>query len=96
MSLYINEYSNVENGIPVVPPVAQQTIAVSGTSTQSAEFDAATNYVEVISDDGDVAIQFGTDPTASFGGPDYLPNMQRKLYRVPNAQGFKLAVAESD
>lgn len=68
--LYISEYVdaplvNPGQAIPVgiEPAVAQQHFTVSGTSAQSALFNAKTKFVRIHTD-GIVSLKFGTNPTA--------------------------------
>ena len=94
-TLWVDEYTNVEDGIPVQPPVASQSISLTSSSQSSSTFNASTNYVEVVSDN-DCAVVFGTSPTASFGGNGYTPQGQRRLIRVPNGQSYKLAACTTN
>jgi hypothetical protein len=45
-------------------PVAEQTVAIGGTSTQSSAFNAQTRFIRVHTD-VICSIKIGTDPTAS-------------------------------
>ncbi len=92
-TLWISEYSNVENGIPVQPPVATQALSIGGSSTQSAAFNAATNYVELTPEGFALNYVFGTDPTAVYGEGSYFSGGTR-LFRIPNNQGYKIAFIE--
>lgn len=88
--LYINEFnrmSNFVNGLQT-PPVAEQHVAIGGTSTQSAAFDKNTYGVEVVSD-VDCSIAFGADPTAAVTA-FYLPAKTVRTYGV--VPGQKVAV----
>lgn len=62
--LYVTEYQTVYNGVPVEPAIAEQKITISGTSAQSAAFNALTTAVR-LHVDGITGIKFGVDPTAT-------------------------------
>lgn len=55
-TLYITEHADQlvlvgrAVGVPREPPVAEQTVTISGTSAQSAAFNAKTKYIRIISD----------------------------------------------
>ena len=48
---------------PAAPGVAEQTVAIGGTSTQSAAFNTLTRYV-MINTDSICSLAFGSNPTA--------------------------------
>jgi len=69
--IYITEYRDVAHdaaGNPLQcgqePPVAEQFVAIAGTSAQSAAFNDATNFVSIYAD-SDCHIAFGDDPDAT-------------------------------
>jgi hypothetical protein len=69
--LYITELESItptqEGGAAQVarmPPVAEQTIAITGTSAQSSAFNSRTRYVR-IETDVIAGIAFGPNPTAA-------------------------------
>jgi hypothetical protein len=71
MPLYITEYQSLAraNNGPFVsagqePNVAEQQVAISGSSTQSAAFNAKTGFV-MIHTDAICALAFGDNPTAA-------------------------------
>jgi hypothetical protein len=90
----IAEYTDVVENSPVAPPVAEQVITISGTtSQQSAAFQVSTNFIEVVATDGaNVHLAFGANPTASSSNM-FLPTGRVKRFRVPN--GSKVAVIQS-
>jgi hypothetical protein len=71
-SLYIAELSDPEvslaGRIPVdafhAPPVAEQKVAIGGTSTQSVAFNASTRVVRLHAD-AICSVAFGASPTAT-------------------------------
>lgn len=70
-TLYISEYASLlqaQNGsyipVPQEPAIAVQTVAISGTSAQSAAFNAATKFIRV-SPDGICSLKWGSNPTAT-------------------------------
>lgn len=77
-TLYISEFKNEAQaasqrtwgsgpaGVPVAqqPPVAEQTVAIGGSSTASSAFNTATTLVRIATD-VICSIEFGTSPTAT-------------------------------
>jgi hypothetical protein len=68
-TLYITEYSAalVINGIiqmPMEPPIAEQTVTIGAGHTESAAFNAATQFVE-LNTDAICSVLFGTAPVAT-------------------------------
>lgn len=67
-TLYIAEFSEVAhlNNCPIamMPPLAEQTVLIGGSSTPSAAFGTTTRYVR-IETDAICSIAFGVTPTAS-------------------------------
>lgn len=71
MTVYIQEFSEVRrngaggvNPIVEMPPLAEQTRTVSGTSAQSSAFNAKTTVIRVHTD-AICSIAIGSDPTAT-------------------------------
>jgi hypothetical protein len=69
--LYIAEYSvlkQVEGSgvaqIAQAPPLAEQTVSIGGSSTQSSAFNAGTNYIRIHTD-AICSIAVGSNPTAT-------------------------------
>ena len=95
-TLYVAEYSGLaateqSDSIPVVvaPPESEQTVAIGVGSAQSAAFGPTTKWVEV-SADAVCSIAFGSDPTATAANLRLAAN-ERKLFRVPQGAGYKVA-----
>ena len=71
-TVYIAEYVRTGLGprgkIPVAEdgPIAQQTVAITGASVQSAALNAATTFVRVHTD-AICSVAFGANPTATTG-----------------------------
>lgn len=69
-TLYISEYTNIglTNGVnipvPQEPPIAEQTVAITGTSAQSAAFNSATKYIQVHTD-AICSVLCGSNPVAT-------------------------------
>jgi orotate phosphoribosyltransferase len=69
--VYIAEFSGTKviegrgaAGISSEPPLAEQTVAIGGTTAQSAAFNAGTNMIRVHTD-AICSIAIGADPTAT-------------------------------
>lgn len=69
-TLYISEYANLgwsnsstQPQVVFEPPLAEQTIAISGSSTQSSAFNANTRVIRV-HPDVICSVLVGTNPTA--------------------------------
>lgn len=95
--LYITEFAsqgmdNYGRAIQVgkVPPLAEQTVSISGSSTASSAFNAATNMVRIHTD-SICSIEFGTAPTATTSTARLAAN-QTEYFTVPNGQSYKVAV----
>lgn len=78
--LYIEEYADLPllgNGqagqVARAPGVARQTVAIGGTSAQSAAFNAKTRYVRLHTD-ATCSILFGANPTATTSTPRMAAN----------------------
>jgi|NOAtaT_6_FD_contig_21_5216831_length_650_multi_7_in_0_out_0_1 hypothetical protein len=93
--LYITEYSrigsdrvnrNVQTGEN--PPVANQTVNIGATSTQSNALSFKTSLVRVHTD-AICSIEIGEDPVATVNSLRMAAN-QTEYFSVPN--GFKIAV----
>lgn len=56
-------YSQI-NPVSFLPPVAEQTVAIGGTSAQSSEFNDKTKIIRVHTD-AVCSIEVGSDPTAT-------------------------------
>lgn len=91
-SLFITELSEVvNNDVEIVPPVATQAIDFSDLSSHaSAEFNAATVYVELTAS-APCCVKFGASPTAA-STDSYLAAGERKLFRVGPNSSLKVAV----
>jgi hypothetical protein len=102
--LYVTEFAEMEIGwggrqgqIAQQPPLAEQAIANTGASTQSAAFSAKTRYVRLHTDTV-CAVEFGINPTAIAAGATGTARLgagQTEYYGVPLGQGFKVAVTTS-
>lgn len=73
-TLYISEYATVPklNGQLLLasaePALVEQTVAISGTSAQSAAFNTNTKFVRIHTD-AICSLKFGSSPTATTSGP---------------------------
>jgi hypothetical protein len=69
-TVYIAEFTNPSvyngnlQGVAYMPPVAEQTVAIGGSSVQSSAFNAKTRLVRVHTD-AICSVAFGSNPTAT-------------------------------
>ena len=93
--LYISEYQDMpmtgsgpafQAGME--PAIATQTVAIGGTSTQSAAFNASTRFVRLHTD-AICSVLFGSNPTATATSPRMAANAT-ELFGVKG--GHKVAV----
>jgi hypothetical protein len=100
-TLYITEFSRttvtgvtgpatqIATPAPLVPPVAEQAISLSGTSAQCAAFQNDTTLV-MISTDAPCCLAWGTDPTATLSAQRMAAN-ETRFYGIPKGETMKLA-----
>lgn len=93
--LFVTEFNSVytQNGPLAVPnqtPVAEQTVAIGGTTTQSSAFNARTRFVRLHTD-AICSVAFGTNPTATATKMRMAQN-ESVLFSVPEGQSYKVAV----
>jgi hypothetical protein len=86
--LYVTEYEREYNGIPVQPPLAEQKITISGTSAQSAAFNALTKVVR-LHVDGITGVTFAVSPTATVAASARMVAGQTELFYAQG--GLKVA-----
>lgn len=89
-TLYIAESSEGASGMALVPPIAEQTVAIGGSSTPSSAFNAATRFVRLHTD-AICSIAFGTSPTATATKMRMAAD-QTEYFSVPAGQSYKVAV----
>jgi len=91
-TLYVTEFADVNATqgviIPKQPVVAEQTVAIGGTSTQSSAFNQRTMYV-TLSTDAICSISVDSNPTAT-ATKMRMPANSSVTFQVP--QGAKVAV----
>lgn len=95
-TLYITEYkqllayyTGVTGQIVQTPPVAEQTVAIGGTSAQSSAFNANTGVIRVTTDAICSVYVGGTNPTATTGSSRMAVSTYEYYAVTP---GDKLAV----
>jgi hypothetical protein len=95
--LYITEFDtlgrdNNNNAAmaAVVPPLAEQAIAITGTSAQSAAMQTGTKIVRLMSDVV-CSVKFGTNPTATTGTMRLAAD-SAEYFAVPAGVSFEVAV----
>ena len=74
--------------VPQVPPVAEQAVAIAGSSAASAAFNAATTYI-CLTPKADCHVAFGGAPTAT---TSLLPLTAGQAYYFGVTPGHKVAV----
>lgn len=96
-TLYITEYSRQgrdASGFGMIvadePPVANQTVAIGGSSTQSSAFNSSTKFVRLHTD-AICSVEFGANPTASTSTRRLSAN-STEYFSVPAGGSFKVAV----
>jgi len=99
--LYVSEYTAPAffNAEPLQmgsePPNAEQTIAISGTSTQLTNpLQANTNFIRVHNDSsGPCCVAFGSSPTATTQNKRLAPNQTEYFAVTPRSQVAVVSVA---
>jgi hypothetical protein len=86
--LYVTEYEREYNGLPVQPPLAEQKITISGTTAQSAAFNALTKVVR-LHVDALTGVTFGVSPTAATASSARMVAGQTELFYASG--GLKVA-----
>lgn len=100
MTLFVTEFSSIRNArsaldpVAAVPPLAEQTVAVGGTSAQSAVLNIATGIVRLHAL-ANCCVSFGASPTATVasmrlaaGSTEYFsvtPNSSLKIAAIASA-----------
>lgn len=95
-TLYVAEFSDtahLRNSVPIAmaPPLAEQTVAIGGSSTPSTNaFGNATRFVRVHVD-AICSIAFGTSPAATTANMRMIAG-QTEYFAVNPGGGHKIAV----
>jgi hypothetical protein len=94
-TLYVTELSSLgvdasgQNIIaPVMPPAAEQTVSIGGSTAASAAFGGTTRFLQIHTD-AICSIAFGTSPIATTGNQRMAAN-ETRFYTV--APAMKVAV----
>lgn len=98
-TVYITEFSAVGSAqiggeylqIAAVPPVAEQTVIIGGSNTQSAAFNAATTLIRVETDAICSIKLGGTNPVATAASARFAAN-QTEYFGVSQGQAHKIGV----
>lgn len=102
-TLYVTEYAELaaaQGGgrvaqVPMEPPLVEQAIAITGSSTQTAAFNAKTTLLRVETD-AICGYTFGTNPTATVAsaglGSARLVAGQTQFHAVRAGTAMKVAV----
>lgn len=96
MALFLTEYRDLgrdtnsrDIAAGMEPSVAEQSIAVSGASTQSAAFNAQTSFVMVHAQEA-TCLKWGTNPTA-VNTNQRMAAGETRYYGIPPGKSFKVA-----
>lgn len=96
-TLYITEYAKLPHGftgssgqMPEEPPLAEQIVTISGSSTPSAAFQPTTRVVRLHCD-AICSVLFGQSPTATAQN-GRLPANQTEFRAVIAGTGMRVAV----
>lgn len=73
------------------PTLAEQTVVIGASSTQSAAFNTNTRFVRLHCDVA-AEVEFGTNPTAVLNTSARMAANQTEYFGVPKGQSFKVAV----
>jgi hypothetical protein len=100
--LYVTEFQNTmpntlapgQAALAIVPPLAEQTVAQSASSAQSAAFNQLTKFVRLHTD-AICSVEFGTNPTAVANTQARMAANQTEYFGVPQGASFKVAVVTS-
>lgn len=93
--LYITEYADAgflpdAGNVPQEPSVVEQTVAIGGSSAQSAAFANNTRLVRIHAD-AICSLTFGTNPTATATKRRFAAGQTEWVRVLPNQQ-YKVAV----
>lgn len=95
-TLYVTEYADSAQTVRGAAQIAQspalagQTVAIGGSSTQSAAFNALTTFIRVHTD-AICSIAISTNPTATTTAKRMAAD-QTEYFGVPVGQSYKIAV----
>ena len=95
--VYITEYarqgrdaSGYQMVVADLPSIANQTVAITAGSVQSAALNPLTKFIRV-STDAICSLEFGTNPTAT-ATTMRMPGNTTEYFSVPLAGNYKVAV----
>lgn len=96
--LYITEYCAAQIGpvgrvgqVPLEPPIAEQTVTISGTHNESAAFNSQTRLIRLHTD-AICSVVIGTNPTATTANGRMPANMTEFRGLDTTAAAMKLSV----
>jgi len=95
-TLYVSEFVGMGTGANaspqavMQPPLAEQTVSIGGSSTQSSAFNAKTRIVRLHAD-SICSVSFGTNPTATATTARMAAN-QTEYFSVPEGGSYMVAV----
>jgi hypothetical protein len=86
--VYIAEFGDIRLGLPVQPPLAEQTVTIGASSTQSNAFHQHTRYIRVHTD-AIMSFAIGPNPAATVNNARMAANATEYFEVQP---GHKIAV----
>lgn len=99
-TLYITEFAllpqldaggNIVAQIPLAPGIAEQSVAIGGTSAQSSAFNTATKFV-MLNADSVCSLAWGANPTAVVTA-QRLSSNETRWYGVAQLAGVPIKLA---
>ena len=96
MALFLTEYTSAARdtysyaiAAGMEPSIAEQALTVSGSTTQSAAFNAMTSFVMVHAQEA-TCLAWGTNPTATTA-KQRIGAGETRFYGIPPGKSFKVA-----
>jgi hypothetical protein len=87
-TVYISEFANMAGvgtrfvNVAPMPPLVEQTVAISGSSTQSNAFGATTQIIRVVAD-AVCSIKIGANPTVTAASARIPANVPEYFAVIP-------------
>jgi hypothetical protein len=88
--VFIAEFADIRGNAAYMPPLVEQTVAITAGSVQSAAFGATTRFIRVHTD-GVASIAIGANPTATITTGRIAAN-STEYFAVRQGASDKIAV----